>query len=119
MNLIHEFDAHGWKTFHRLVWISPEGKRVEGTWALFEHPAFISAKELSGDQESSMTPAAGYFALTDYYTAEGSMVAGYSSSSLGSSEPITVTSYELTQAEHEAAQAADGEANDDEFALKA
>lgn len=119
MNFTHEFDGHGWKTYHRLVWLNPEGKRVEGPWALYEHPAFISSKEMSGGQEADMTPSTGYFALTDYYTMNGPLVAGYSNAPLGLSELIKVTQYELTKEEHEAEQASEGEADDDEFALKA
>lgn len=119
MNFTHEFDTHGWKTFHRLVYVDPHGARVVGNWALYEHPAFISSKEMSGGQETDMTPATGYFALTDYYTENGPLVAGYSRAPLGSSALIEVTEYELTKDEHEAEQASDGEADDDEFALKA
>lgn len=120
MNFVHEIDSHGWKTFHRLVCINTESERIEGTWALHEHPAFLSGKELSGENESDMTPSAGYFALTDYYTSGGSMVAAYTAYPDGRvTEVIQFTTHELTQEEHAAAQASDGEANDDEFALKA
>jgi hypothetical protein len=113
MKFIHEFDPHGWKTYHRLVWINPQGERIAGDWALYEAPAFFSVKHIAGEAETDMFPDVGYFALTDYFTGSGSRVSAYSSRTLA----IEVTQHEFTKEEHAEAQAAEGEADDDTFAL--
>jgi len=124
MKFIHEFDSHGWKTYHRLVWLNPLGERIEGGWALYEAPAFLSVEEMGGKREPELTPPVGYFALTDYYTSGGSMVAAYSALKSVANYVTDVTVHELTKEEHLAEQAADGEADegeagDNEFVLKA
>lgn len=117
MKFTHEFDSHGFKTFHRLVWVNPHGERIAGDWALYEAPAFLSVEEIGGREESEMTPRTGFFALTDYYTSNGSLVAAYSAFRGGPAGSFEVAVHELTEEEHKAEQAAEGEADDAEFAL--
>lgn len=116
MSFVHEHDDHGWQTLHRLVSIDAEGKRVEGNWALFDKPAFLSFKKMTGVEDQSITPEAGYLALTEYYTETEDMVVPYGSFD---GERIEFETKALTQAEHHALVNPDeGDAADDsEFSL--
>jgi hypothetical protein len=120
---IHEFDSWGWKTYHRLVWIDGD-KRIEGDWALFEQPAFLSLGRMKNQPEADMVPGVGYFALTDYFTSTGSKIGSFRLGVSLFDGAILSREHDLTKEEHEAAQASEGEADvddeadDQEFALK-
>jgi hypothetical protein len=72
MKIIHQF-CEGWRLTHRLVLERSDGTRVEGEWARYEHPAFLTDHEIEEgtgiiiSTTDGVVPISGYMGFTDYY----------------------------------------------------